>query len=162
VQAPPPPTPTPTPTPSGVTPPPFVSAAFGPFGQVMELVTSAGVLMQFDASGPHVLGGGVRAASVSFLNRAEVLLVTCQTAGLPQVDAAGARLLAASGVQDASVTFGPLGEVIDVVFSTGQAAQFDASGVHALAGSFSSLSVGFFGGAEVLLATTTTGALVQF
>src|SRR5262249_25701931 len=58
------------------TPPPvsqaFVSAAYGPYGQVVEVVRPDGTLLQFDAFGVHVLGGGVRAASVAFGPRGQV------------------------------------------------------------------------------------------
>src|SRR5262249_8384535 len=60
-------------------PPPSVSVAFGPGGEVMEVVNAAGVLMQLDAFGAHVLGGGARAASVAFGPFGEVLLITYQS-----------------------------------------------------------------------------------
>src|SRR5207244_3386220 len=46
--------------------PPFVSVAFGPAGEVVDVVSSDGVLTQYDAFGTHVLGGGVRFASLAF------------------------------------------------------------------------------------------------
>ena len=117
----PPPQPPPPPPPAATAPPPSVSVAFGPSGEVIELVNSAGQLTQFDASGAHFLGDGVRAASVAFNNGSEVLLVTAQSGALIQFDAAGAHLLTAAGVLDASVAFGASGEVVEGVSTAGGA-----------------------------------------
>jgi hypothetical protein len=144
--------------------PPSVSAAFGPFGQVIELVNSQGVLTQVDAFGTLVVGGGVRAASVAFVNGSAVLLVTFQNGGLAQYDAAGAHEVAApgSGVQDASVAFGPFGEVIEVVNSQGVLTQFDAFGALVVGGGARAASVAFVNGSAVLLVTFQNGGLAQY
>ena len=80
----------PAPPPTSTTaPPPSVSLAFGPAGQVLELVNSEGVLTQFDATGAHVLGGGVRSAGVAFGPNGMVLEVVGLNNILTQFDAAG-------------------------------------------------------------------------
>ena len=62
------PTPVATVAPTSQTlPPPDVSVAFTPSGQeVLVVVSSNGILTQFDASGAHTLAEDVRAASVAF------------------------------------------------------------------------------------------------
>jgi hypothetical protein len=143
-------------------PPPSVSVAFGPAGEVLEVVSSAGVLTQYDASGAHVLGGGVRFASVAFGPAGEELLVTFLDGRLVQFDAGGALTLG-GGVQSASVAFGPAGEVLEVVSSAGVLTQYDAAGAHAVGGGVSSASVAFApGGQEVLEVVNTAGVLTQF
>jgi hypothetical protein len=153
VTAPPPPPPA---------PPPFVSVAFGPFGEVVELVDSMGNLTQFDALGAHVLGGGVRAASVAFNAGSEVLLLTFVNGALAQFDAAGAHLLGSSGVLSASVAFGPFGEVIEVVDVNGNLTQFDAFGAHFIGGGARSASVAFGPTGEVLVVAFAGGGLAQY
>lgn len=77
----------------------FVSVAFGPQGEIVEVVNSTGVLTQYDASGVHVLVGGVQSASVAFGPRGEVLLVTYQDGSLVEYDATGAHVLAGRGAE---------------------------------------------------------------
>jgi hypothetical protein len=116
--------------------PPFVSVAFGPAGEVVELVNSAGVLTQFDAGGAHQLGnGGVRSASIAFGPFGEVLEVVSTAGILTQFDSTGAHQLGGAGVESASIAFGPGGEVLDVVLVDGSARQFSAAGVQLLAAS---------------------------
>ncbi len=77
--------------PSPATLPPAVSVAFGPFGEVLEIVNSAGALTQVDATGAHQLSQfGVRDASIAFAAGREVLLLTYTDGSLYQFDAAGA------------------------------------------------------------------------
>jgi hypothetical protein len=141
---------------------PSVSVAFGPFGQVVELVSSAGMLTQVDALGAHVLGGGVRAASVSFYAGSEVLLVTYQSGALAQFDAFGTHLLGGGGVLSASVAFSPFGEVIELVDVHGNLTQYDALGAHFIGGGVRSASVAFGPAGEVLVVTFAGGGLAQY
>jgi uncharacterized repeat protein (TIGR01451 family) len=144
-------------------PPPSVSVAFGPFGEVVALVSPTGTLTQFDAFGAHVLGGGVRSASVAFSAIGEELLLTYQTGALALFDAAGVHVLGTSGVLSASIAFGPQGVVMEVVTLDGTLRQFDAFGVHVLGGGVSFASVALTpGGSEVLLITFQNGQLFQF
>jgi hypothetical protein len=141
--------------------PPSVSVAFGPAGEVMEVVNAQGVLTQFDASGAHTVGGGVRAASVAFGPAGWTLLVTYQNGTLEQYDASGAHVFG-GGVLSASLTFGPSGEVIDVVTWARQLIQCDAAGAHVLGGGVVSASVAFGPSGEVTDVVTTGGVLIQF
>src|SRR5262249_8451893 len=104
-----------------------VSVAFGPAGEVREVVTSAGELTQLDASGAHPLTSNVRTASVAFAPFGEVLLITTMDGALIQADATGTRLLAPSGVLSASVAFGPAGEVVLAVTPDGSLTRYDAT-----------------------------------
>jgi hypothetical protein len=122
-------------------PPPAVSVAFGPFGEVVELVDSAGNLTQFDESGPHFLGGGVRSASVAFFAGTEVLLITSQSGVLTQFDAFGVHTVRNSGVLSASVAFGPAGEVMELVTDNGFLFQLDAAGILLVGGGVQSAAV---------------------
>ena len=89
--SPPPPSP---PGPPPLPPPPFVSVAISPFGEVLEVVSPAGMLTQYSAFGVQVLGTGVRSASVAFSPTAgEVLDVIFQDGSLVQFDAAGKHVL---------------------------------------------------------------------
>jgi WD40 repeat protein len=155
------PTPTPTPAPVVVVPPPFVSVAFGPLGEVVEVVNADGTLRQFDASGVHVLGSGVRSASVAFGPTGEVLLVTFQNGTLTQFDATGSHTLG-SGVLSASVAFGPFGEVLEVVATDGTLRQFDPLGVHVLGSGVRSAGVAFGPQGQVLLVIFQDGTLRRF
>src|SRR5262249_9671722 len=92
--------------------PPSASVAFGPAGEVIEVVSATGFLTQFDAAGVHPLVGGVRSASVAFGPAGEVLLITMLSGALLQADASGTHLLVGSGVFSASLAFGPSGEVM--------------------------------------------------
>ncbi len=153
--------PTPPPTPTHF--PPSVSAAFGPGGEVIELVNSEGVLTQFDATGTHVLGGGVRYASIAFGPDGGVLEVVGSNGGLVQFDATGVHVLATMGVESASVAFGPGGEVLDVAYMDGSARQFSAAGTQVLAtGGVLSVSVAFGPGGETAEVLGTNGVLTQF
>jgi hypothetical protein len=149
-------------SPSSILPPPSVSVAFGPFGEVVELVSPNGILTQFDIFGAHVLGGGVRSASVAFGPPGEELLVTFQNGALTLFDAAGAHPLGTGGVLSASLAFGPQGAVVEVVSLNGTLTQFDAGGVHPLGGGVSSTSVELTPAGEVLLVTFQNGQLFQF
>jgi hypothetical protein len=141
---------------------PSVSVAFGPFGEVVELVSSGGMLTQVDALGAHVLGGGVRAASVAFYGGTEVLLVTYQSGALAQFDAFGTHLLGGGGVLSASVGFSPFGEVIELVDLHGNLTQYDALGAHFIGGGVRSASVAFGPAGEVLVVTFAGGGLAQY
>jgi hypothetical protein len=153
----------PAPPASGILPPPSVSVAFGPFGEVLEVVGPTGTLTQYDAFGAHVLGGGVRAASVAFGPSGEELLVTFQNGALTLFDATGVHPLGSSGVLSASIAFGPQGAVLEVVSAGGTLTQFDSAGAHVLGGGVSSTSVAFTpGGGEELLVTFQNGALTLF
>jgi hypothetical protein len=153
-------------------PPPFVGLGFTlavsdvltPSGQmVMEVVSSTGILTQFDATGAHQLATGVRSASVAFGQSGEVLIVVYQDGRLFQFDAGGAHLLA-SAVLSASVTFAPGGmqEVLEVVFANGTLVQFDATGAHQLTTGVHTASAAFGAGGEVLDLVLQDGRLFQF
>jgi hypothetical protein len=150
--------------PQVVNQPPSVSVAFGPAGEVLEVVSPSGVLTQYSAAGAQVLGGGVRSASVAFdPSGSEVLLVTFQDGTLMQFNADGSHVTLGGGVQSASLAFGPQGMVVEVVALDGTLRQFDASGVHLLGGGVSSTSVAFTpAGGEELLVTFQNGALTWF
>jgi hypothetical protein len=139
-----------------------VSVAFGPAGQVVEVVDSAGNLTQFDAAGTHYIGGGVRSASVAFYANSEVLLVTYQNGVLYQFDAGGAHLLAGGGIRSASLAFGPGGAAYELVDTSGNLTQFDAGGAHFIGGGFQSASLAFGPSGAVLLVVDTSGNLTQF
>jgi hypothetical protein len=144
---------------------PAVSVTFRPFGEVIEVVTSAGVLTQFDSAGAHVLGGGVRSASAAFGPFGEVLVVAYQDGGLVQFDATGAHLLGTNGVHSASVAFGPFGEVLVETTEAGALIQIDAAGVHQLAASGvqdAGVAIDPLASVEVLLVLFPDGALWQF
>ncbi|QJW97425.1 beta strand repeat-containing protein [Frigoriglobus tundricola] len=141
---------------------PTVAVAFGPLGEVLEVVDSAGVLTQYDATGAHVISGGVRGASVAFEPTGEVLLVTFRTGALVRYDPTGTYVLNTSGVQSASLTYGPFGEAGEVVDSTGQLTRYDAAGAHALAGGVSSASLAQTPFGEVLFVTYRDGSLVKY
>ncbi|HEV3116955.1 MAG TPA: Ig-like domain repeat protein, partial [Gemmataceae bacterium] len=145
-------------------PPPSVSVAIGPNGQVMEVVYPNGTLTQFDASGAHVLMAGVRSASVAFSPSGEVVLVVFQDGTLTQFDATGAHPLGAlgGGVRSASLAFGPAGEVVDMVFQDGTLNQFDATGIHAIASGVRSAAVAFSAAGQVLDVVFQDGTLTQF
>jgi hypothetical protein len=141
-------------------PPPSVSVAFGPFGEVLEVVFPDGTLEQVDSSGTHVLGGGVRSASVAFGPAGEVFEVVFPDGTLEQVDAFGTHVLG-GGVRSASVAFGPAGEVFEVVFLDGTLEQVDAFGTHVLGGGVRSASVVFGPAGEVLEVVSLDGTLTQ-
>jgi CSLREA domain-containing protein len=143
------------------TPPPFVSVAFGPGGQVTLLTLANGTLLRFDAAGTHVLGGGVRAASVAFNGGSEVDVIAFQNGALIQLDASGGRSLVASGVGAASVAFGPAGEVLLVTLTNGSLVQLDATGVRTLGTNVGSASVAFGPIGEVIVETLLNGTLLQ-
>ncbi len=143
--------------------PPAVSVAFGPFGEVVEVVNSVGALTQFDATGVHQLStAGVRDASIAFAAGGQVLLLTYTDGSLYQFDAAGAHLINGGGVLAASVAFGPGGEVLEIVDSTGLLTQYDAAGAHLISGSVQSASVAFGPAGEVLEINDTAGLLTQY
>jgi elongation factor P hydroxylase len=143
--------------------PPSVSVAFGPIGEVIELVNSAGVLTQFDAAGAHVLGGGVRSASVAFGPTGEVLEVVTLGGVLTQFDSTGAHQLGGAGVESASIAFGPGGEVLEIVLVDGSLRQFSAAGVQVLGTSgVVSASVASGPGGEVLEVLSSAGVLTHF
>src|SRR5262245_9438982 len=106
-----------------------VNAALGPFGEVVEVVLADGTLIQLDAAGAHVLGGGVLSASVAFGPSGEVVEVVSLDGTLTQYDAAGAHVLC-GGARSASVAFGLSGEMLDVVLADGTFLLFDAHGAH--------------------------------
>ena len=146
----------------GLAPPPSVSLAFGPFGSVIEVVSSTGVLRQFDAAGVHAVATGVASSSVAFGPQGEVLLVTYSNGNLYQFDAFGGRLLS-TGVHSASVTVGPFGEVLLVSYTNGNLYQFDAFGGRLVSRGVASASVAFsplFG--QILDVVYQNGNLYQY
>ncbi|MBI1915416.1 MAG: hypothetical protein HYS12_11870 [Planctomycetes bacterium] len=159
LEPPPPPPPSPPPPPPPA-PQPFVSTAFGPLGAVYEIVSPDGMLTQVDASGAHVLAGGVRSASVSFGPSGQVLEVVFLDGTLLQADATGAHVLA-GGIRSASLGFGPSGPVYEIVSLDGTLTQYDASGAHVLAGGVRSASIAFSPVSFALLVTLQDGTLIQ-
>jgi hypothetical protein len=160
----------PTPTPL----PPFVSAAFTTDGrEVVELVSSSGVLTQFDATGSHQLATGVRSASVAFGTQGEIMDVVFQDGELIQFDVYGTRQLT-TGVLSASVAIVSGQEVLEVVALNGTLKQYDGAGAHQLATGVRTASVAFgpagaalgptFGPTvgEVLDVVFADGSLFQF
>ncbi len=143
---------------------PQVSVAFGPFGEVVEMVSSSGQLTQFDVFGAHQLGtGGVRSASVTFGPNGEVLEVVGFNGILTQFDASGHHQLGGMGVESATVAFGPGGEVLEVVLIDGSVRQFSNNGVQVLGtGGVASASITFGPGGAVVEILSTTGVLTQF
>jgi hypothetical protein len=141
--------------------PPSVTVAFGPFGEVLELVSSDGTLIQSDVTGAQVLGGGVRSVSVAFGPAGEVLLVTLLDGTLTRFDASGAQVLA-GGVLDASIAFGPTGQVLLVTLQNGTLVQADSSGARVLAGGVLDASIASGPAGQVLLVTLQNGTLLQF
>ena len=140
-----------------------VSVAFGPQGEVIELVDSTGTLTQYDASGAHVLATGVQSAGVAFGPGGQVLMVTYRTGSLVAYDATGAHVLTTGGVLNASVAFGPGGEVLMVTYQTGSLVAYDATGAHVLTtGGVLGTAVTFNRGEEALAVVYQNGALVQY
>jgi hypothetical protein len=125
-----------------VTAPRSVSVAFGPAGQVVQLVSANGTFSQIDSTGRHVLGGGLRAASLAYGPAGLVQELVSANGTLTQFDASGAHVLA-HGVLYASVAFGPAGEVLEIVSANGTWTQFDASGAHVLGHGIVSASAAF-------------------
>ena len=70
------------------------SVAFGPRGEVLDVVFQDGTLTQYDAKGAHALFGGVVAAQVGFGATGEVLDVVFSNSHALQVDAFGSHRLA--------------------------------------------------------------------
>src|SRR5437773_861611 len=90
--------------------------AFGPSGQVLEVVSLGGALTQFDAGGSHLLlSSGVQSVDVAFGPSGQVLEVVSVGDALTQFDAAGSHLLFGSGVLSADTAFGPSGQVLAVI-----------------------------------------------
>ncbi len=158
--------PAPTPPPPERFSPPFISVAFGPNGEVAEVVNSAGVLTQYSAAGVQVLGGGVRYASIAFGPNGFILEVVeiVNTAGvLTQFDVSGHHQLGGAGVESASITFGPGGEVLEVVLADGSLTQFSDAGAQKLGtGGVVSASVTFGPNGLVVDLVNSTGVLTQF
>jgi hypothetical protein len=143
-------------------PPPFVSVALGPQGDVLDIVSASGTFIQNDRSGAHVVGTGVRSASVAFdSHNRRVLVVVLSNGEMLQFDRTGTHVLG-FGVRSAAVSFGKHGEVLDVVLQNGTLLQFDSSGNHVLANGIASVSVAFNHSREVLEMVTPGLVLVQF
>lgn len=88
--------------------------SFGPSGEVLEVVDTAGSLTQFDSTGSHLLGSGVQSADVASGPLGQVLAVVFTSGDLFQFDAMGAHQLG-TGVLSASLAFGPSGKVLAIV-----------------------------------------------
>jgi hypothetical protein len=158
---PPPPPPTPPPPPATV-PRPFVSLGFTTDGQeVVEAVSSSGVLTQFDATGNHQLATGARSASVAFGPQGEIMDVVFQDGELIQFDVYGTHQLT-TGVLSASVAIVSGQEVLEVVALDGTLKQYDGAGIHQLATGVRSASVAFGSVGEVLDVVFADGRLFQF
>ncbi|QJX00853.1 WD40 repeat domain-containing protein [Frigoriglobus tundricola] len=138
-----------------------VSAAFGPNGEVLEVVGTDGVLTQYDSTGAHKLIGGVRDVSVAFGPRGEVFEVVGTDGVLTQYDSAGAHVLA-DNVLSANVAFGPNGEVIEVVGTNNVLTQYDSTGMHALLGGVVSVSVAYGPSGAVYTVVGTDGTLSRY
>jgi glucose/arabinose dehydrogenase len=155
---------------------PFVSTAFGPFGEVLEVVGSDGTLTQLDAFGAHNLTqlfglGPVQSASLAFGPFGPVLEVVDAAGTLTQYDAFGAQdltqLLGLTAVRSASLAFGPLGPVLELVSPGGTLIQLDAFGAHDLTqflglGSAQSANITFGPLGAVLEVVTPDGTLTQY
>ena len=70
------------------------SAAFGPAGELLDVVTTDGVLLGFDASGGRALASGVLSVAVTFGPAGEVTLVLFRNGSLVGFDALGPHLIA--------------------------------------------------------------------
>jgi hypothetical protein len=141
-------------------PPPSVSVAFGPQGEVLALVSPSGVLTLFDAAGAHVQGGGVRSASLAFGPNGLNELITFQDGTLELFDATGGHVLS-GGVRSASLAFGPNGLNELVTFADGTLFLANATGGHVLGGGVQSASLAFGPTGQVIEAVTLDGTLIQ-
>jgi hypothetical protein len=134
----PPVTPIPTPSVTPALPPPQIeSAAFGPKGEVIDVVLPNGILLQFDNTGVHVLAFGVLSVDVAFNHGKEVLEVVFAPGILIQFDkfdhsGPHRSQVLATGVLLADVSFSHGKEVLDVLFQSGFLVQFDSTGTHVL------------------------------
>jgi hypothetical protein len=144
-----------------VNPAASASVAFGPAGEVMEVV-AGGTLLQTDRTGAHVVAGGVLSAAAAFQGDREVLLVTFTDGTLVQFDSGGAHVHLGGGVRSAGVAFQGKHEVIDLVTQGGLLIQLDAAGPHVLAGEVLSAGAGFQQSREVLEVVFQNGLLFQF
>jgi hypothetical protein len=142
---------------------PTVSVAFGPAGEVMEIVTTGGALFQLDWAGAHQLAGsGITSAGVAFGPAGEVMEIVTTGGALFQLDAGGLHQLAGTGIASAGVAFGPEGEVLEIVTTGGALFQLDGAGTHQLTTSgVASASVAFGPTGEVMEVVTTGNTLVQ-
>jgi uncharacterized repeat protein (TIGR01451 family) len=141
--------------------PASVSTAFGPDGQVIAVVTSAGHLLLYDAGGAHDMGGGVRAAGVAFGPDGLNILVTFADGTLTLFDAGGAHTFG-GGVRSASLAFGPDGPNMLVTFADGTLRQFSAAGVLTLGGGVLSASIAFGPQGEVIDVARPDGTLTRY
>ncbi len=139
-----------------------VAVAFGPSGEVLEVVTNDGVLEQIDATGAHTLANNARSAAVAFGPAGEVLEVIGQNGSLTQFDAAGSHPLLPGGVVSVAVAFGPSGQVLEIVTNDGVLEQLDATGAHTLVNNARSAAVAFGPAGEVLEVIGQNGSLTQF
>jgi hypothetical protein len=162
--------------------PPSVSVAFGPNGEVREVVDSQGDWTETDFTGTHGMGaGGVRFVGVAFAgNGSKVLLVTLADGSLRLFQGGGFVVLgqggAQSNVQAASVAIVGNTEVLEIVGAGGFLTQFVYTvapsgslqslaliGQQQLGGvGVSSGSVAFDGNTAVLEVVSNTGVLTQF
>jgi uncharacterized repeat protein (TIGR01451 family) len=141
--------------------PASVSTTFGPAGEVVALVTSAGELVVVDAFGAHDLGGGVRAASVAFGPDGFNILVTSTSGTLILFNAFGAYTIG-GGVSSASMAFGPDGLNLLVTFPNGALVQYSAAGAVMLGGGVHSAAIAFGPQGEVIDVVADDGTLIRF
>ena len=145
----------------GISPPPFVSVALTPYGEVVQVVDAQGNLRQYDVFGVQFLGSGFRSSSFALSPFGEILVTVTQAGVLQQFDAFGLRTLG-TGVLDASVAFGPFGEVLEVVTADNVLRQYDVFGVHTLGSGIVSVGVAISSAAgEVMEVAYTNGELIQ-
>jgi uncharacterized repeat protein (TIGR01451 family) len=138
-----------------------VSTTFGPAGEVVALVTSAGELVVVDAFGAHDLGGGVRAASVAFGPDGFNILLTSASGVLTLFNVFGAYTIG-GGVSSASMAFGPDGLNLLVTFLNGALVQYSAAGAVVLGGGVHSAAIAFGPQGEVIDVVADDGTLTRF
>jgi hypothetical protein len=151
-------------SPPAVQLPPAVSVAFGPAGEVLELVNSAGFLTQVVNGVAQPLGnGGVRYASIAYGPNGAVVEVVGLNGVLTQFINGVAVQLGNGGVSSASVAFVGSTEVMEVVGLNGVLTQFiNGVAVQLGNGGVSSASVAYVGNTQVLEVVSSAGVLTQF
>jgi predicted outer membrane repeat protein len=149
----------------GGLPPPAVSVAFGPSGEVIEEVYRDGTLIQVDSTGSHLVGPDVRMAVIAFSpTGAAVLEVVSLNGQLTQYDPTGIHVVGPD-VRSVSLTFNPGGQAfLEVVSLNGALTQYDPTGIHPVGVGVLQASLAFnpMNGQAVLQVVSFDGTLTQY
>ncbi len=134
------------------------SIGYGPMGRVLDVVYTTGVLVQFDATGIHNLGGNYTSVSITFDATGQLVRdLVDQNHNLIQIDSSGIHTINAGNIQTVNVANINGQLVYDISFTNNQAYQLSSAGILFIGSNISAFSTTFNGTDQTIFVSYENG-----